>query len=104
MERSTMLMNQEDYHSKNGHLIKKQLTDLMQSPSNFQHNYLQTLTKQFSTSYGKTKQKKTNKQTKKNQRIAKTFLNNNITSEVITIPVPQPVKQRKSDKTFMVLE
>ena len=34
---------------------EKQSTDSMQFPSKFQHNILQALTEQFSTSYGKAK-------------------------------------------------
>ena len=38
---------------------------IIQSPSKFQQNSLQTLKEQFSASYGKTKQNKQNKQTNK---------------------------------------
>jgi hypothetical protein len=53
----------------------------MYFPSEFQHNSLQTLKRQYSISY-----RKTNKQTNKQNRIAKTILNNKGTARVITVP------------------
>ena len=56
----------------------------MQSPSKFQHNYLEILKGQFSTSYEKTEYphtKQTQKQTNE-AKIAKTVLNNKRTGGI----------------------